>query len=113
MKNNKMTTQNQTPGFIHNVFFWLKEGISENEKTSFLKALKTLGEINTVRALYTGTSAGTPRSVVDNSYDFSLIVHLDDVEGHDAYQIDPIHDAFANGQNHLWTRVQIYDVLTK
>ena len=108
-----MTTQNQTPGFIHNVFFWLKEEVTEAEKASFLTALKALGEINTVRALYTGTPAGTPRNVVDNSYDFSLIVHLDDTEGHDAYQVDPIHDVFVEGQSHLWTKVQVYDVLTK
>ena len=108
-----MTTQNQTPGFIHNVFFWLKEEVTEAEKASFLTALKALGKINTVRALYTGTPAGTPRTVVDNSYDFSLIVHLDDTEGHDAYQIDPIHDVFVEGQSHLWTKVQVYDVLTK
>ena len=108
-----MATQNQAPGFIHNVFFWLKEGTSEEEKTSFLKALKSLEEINSVRSLYTGTPAGTPRNVVDNSYDFALIVHLDDVKGHDAYQVDPIHDVFVEGQSHLWTRIQVYDVLVK
>jgi len=108
-----MATQNQTPGFIHNVFFWLKKGISEAEKTTFLKALKGLAVINTVRSLYAGSPAGTPRSVVDNSYDFSLIVHLDDAEGHDAYQVDPIHDAFVESQSHVWEKVQVFDVLTK
>ena len=106
-----MPHQNQTPGFIHNVFFWLKEGISEEEKASFLIALKKLGEIKTVRTLFAGKPAGTPRNVVDNSYDFALIVHLDDVEGHDAYQVDPIHDEFAATKNHLWTKVQVYDIL--
>jgi hypothetical protein len=108
-----MSHQDQIPGFIHNVFFWLKEETSEDEKVSFLKALKKLAEIKTVRSLYAGKPAGTPRNVVDNSYDFALIVHLDDKEGHDAYQVDPIHDAFAASQSHLWAKVQVFDVLTK
>ena len=108
-----MSHQDQTPGFIHNVFFWLKEGTSEEEKASFLIALKKLAEIKTVRSLFAGTPAGTPREVVDNSYDFSLIVHLDNVEGHDAYQVDPIHDKFAATQKHLFAKVQVFDVLDK
>lgn len=108
-----MANQDYTPGFIHNVFFWLKEGTSEAEKKTFLEALKSLGDINTVRSLYTGTTAGTPRAVVENSYDFALIVHLDNVDGHDAYQVDPIHDAFAASQSHLWAKVQVFDILTK
>ncbi len=101
-----MAKQNQSPGFIHNVFFWLKEEITEDQKKAFLKALKSLGEINTVCDLYTGTPAGTPRVVVDNTYDFALIVHLDD-------QVDPIHEAFAASQSHLWEKVQVFDVLIK
>jgi len=108
-----MSHQVQMPGFIHNVFFWLKEGTSVEEKASFLIALRKLAEIKTVRSLFAGTPAGTPRNVVDNSYDFALIVHLDNVEGHDAYQVDPIHDEFAATQSHLWTKVQIYDILNK
>ena len=108
-----MTPQNHTPGFIHNVFFWLKEGIAEEERTSFLKALKRLEKIKTVRSLYVGTPAGPPRNVFDNSYDFAFVVHMDDTKGHDAYQVDPIHDAFAATQSHLWVKVQVYDVITK
>jgi Stress responsive A/B Barrel Domain len=108
-----MTGQTQSTGFIHNVFFWLKKGTSGKGKKSFLKALKGLAEIKTVHSLYAGKPAGTPRNVVDNSYDFALIVHFEDKEGHDAYQVDPIHDAFAASQSHLWTKVQVFDVLTK
>ena len=108
-----MANQVNTPGFIHNVFFWLKEGTSQEERASFLKDLKRLSKINTVRSLFVGTPAGTPRNVVDNSYDFALIVHLDDAKGHDAYQVDPIHDEFVAAQSKVWTKVQVYDILTK
>ncbi len=108
-----MANQEQKSGFIHNVFFWLKETASEPERTNFVKALKELAKIKTVRSLYVGTPAGTPRTVVDNSYDFALIIHFGNSQDHDAYQVDPLHDDFVATQSKVWTKVQIYDVRTQ
>lgn len=107
-----MANQEQQPGFVHNVFFWLKETVSETERTTFVQELQRLAKIKTIQSLYVGTPAGTPRTVVDNSYDFALIIHFGNSEDHDAYQVDPLHDAFIATQSRVWTKVQIYDVLT-
>ncbi|MCP3929714.1 MAG: Dabb family protein [Bacteroidetes bacterium] len=105
--------QNQQPGFIHTVFFWFKEGVSEEEKQGFIKSLNVLSEIETVRAFYTGPTAGTPREVVDNSYDYSLIIHFDDKEGHDIYQAHEKHQSMVESQKNVWDRVRVYDTLVK
>ena len=59
-----------------------------------------------------GTPAPTEkRPVIDDSYDFALIVECRDVAAQNAYQVDPIHLAFVEKYKGFWTRVQIYDSL--
>ena len=99
--------------FIHTVFFWLKDGISEEERASFEKNLRSLEPIESIRAFHVGPTAGTPRDVVDNSYDYALIVHFEDAAGHDIYADHPIHLAFIEAQNENWVRVQVYDSLSQ
>jgi hypothetical protein len=53
-----------------------------------------LAPIPTVKNLWTGQPANTPRSVVDNSYDVGLCVIFDDVAAHDVYQSHPLHQQF-------------------
>ena len=99
-----------TPGLIHSVFFWLNEGISEVDENAFLGGLKSLGAISSIQKMYIGPPGPTEeRGVVDNSYSYALIVHFQDVEGHDAYQIDPIHLKFIEDHKDKWTKVVVYD----
>ena len=60
---------------------------------------------------HVGKPAGTPRDIVDNSYDYCLIVTFDDVASHEAYQVEPAHDRFRKINDRLTERVQIYDSL--
>ena len=69
---------------------WLRLNLSEN-----FTAVETL--------------VTPPREVVDASYDCGLTVVLDDLNGHDAYQDDPIHHLFIKNCAHLWEKVRIYD----
>lgn len=105
--NNSETT------FIHTVFFWLKEDLSEEQKLAFVNGVKTLGQIKTVQAFYSGPPAGTPREVVDNSYAYAINVHFKSKEDHDYYQIAPIHEAFIDNCKDFWIRVQVYDNLVE
>ncbi|MDP5172914.1 MAG: Dabb family protein [Bacteroidia bacterium] len=99
------------PGLIHNVYFWLKEGISEAEKATFIAGARSLGTVPSVEAFYMGVHADTEaRDVVDHSYDLSLVIHFADQAAQDAYQVDPIHLAFIEASSGAWTAVKVYDV---
>jgi len=94
---------------LHSVFFWLRKDLNAAQRKHFEAALETLKGIPSADAVYIGTPAYTPeRPVIDASYDFCLTVLLQDMEAHDAYQQDPLHQAFLANKE-LWERVQIYD----
>lgn len=99
------------PGLIHNVYFWLKEDISETERQQFVDGLRSLETISTVKRMFIGRPADTAeREVVDNSFDYSLQLWFDDVAGQDAYQVDPVHVQLVE-LNGLWTKVEVKDNL--
>ena len=54
-------SQEPKTGFIHTVFFWMKEDLTDEQKTDFLAGLKSLEQIETVRSIYIGIPAETPR----------------------------------------------------
>ncbi|MDH3584337.1 MAG: Dabb family protein [Phycisphaerae bacterium] len=96
--------------FYHCVHFWLVEGLAEDQRRDFVQALHGLGECETVRSCRVARPAGTPRDVVDNSYDYQLLLSFDDVTGQDVYQdSDPRHHKFIEDFKTFWTRVLIYD----
>ena len=71
---------------IHSVLFWLKENLSEEDRSAFFDGVAKLGKIESVEHSFIGTPADTPnRPVVDDSYDCALTVVLRDLEQHDAY----------------------------
>lgn len=102
-----------TAGFVHTVYFWLKEGTTEADKAEFEKGLAALGEIDTIQTIFFGPPAQTPRDVVDNSYGYGLTLLFKDRADQDSYQDDPDHHKFIENHSHLWERVQVYDYLVK
>jgi len=94
---------------VHTVLFWLRKDLDGDQITNFRLALETMKGIEHAEAVYIGSPAETPeRPVVDTSYDFCLTVILKDMAAHDAYQADPIHQAFLENKD-LWKKVKIYD----
>jgi hypothetical protein len=99
------------PPVVHHVFFWLKNPKSQEDLAKLLAGLRTLGGIETVKAIHVGVPAETEqRGVVDASYSASEILFFDDVAGQNAYQVHPIHQKFVADCQHLWERVVVYDV---
>lgn len=99
------------PPVVHHVFFWLKNPKSKEDLAKLLAGLRTLGGIETVKAIHVGVPAETEqRGVVDASYSASEILFFDDVAGQNAYQVHPIHKKFVADCEHLWERVVVYDV---
>ena len=99
------------PAFLHTVHFWLKDDLSDNEKHDVLEGIRALAESPNVSRLSVRVPAGTPREVVDNSYDFQLVCEFDSQELHDAYQSadDAAHQNFIKHYKQYWTKVLIYD----
>ena len=95
--------------FIHSVYFWLADGLTEAQREQFVSQARALTRIETVRYGWLGTPAPTDRPVIDRSYSYALTVIFDDQAGHDAYQDHPVHDHFRNECSRFWTRVLIYD----
>ena len=94
--------------FVHCVYFWLKPGLSPAEIKQFVEGATSLTKIKTVRNGFLGKPASTDRPIIDRTYSYGMVVAFDDMAGHDAYQVDPIHDKF-RALAHLWGKVQIYD----
>jgi Stress responsive A/B Barrel Domain len=102
---------NKKEPMIHHVFFWLKNQGSQADRQQLIEGLKTLAGIKEVKKLLIGTPAATEqRGVVDNSYDVSELMYFDNIEGQNAYQVDPIHKAFVEKYSHLWEKVVVYDM---
>jgi hypothetical protein len=96
--------------FIHHVRFWMKSGTPEIAQHALIADCKKyLGAIPTVRQLWAGPPAMTPREVVDNSYAVGLCVVLDDSAGHDVYQEHALHTEFIERNKAHWERVQVVD----
>jgi hypothetical protein len=96
--------------FIHTVYFYLAPDASQDARAQLARDCREyLGKIPTVRHLWAGYPAMTPREVVDNSYGVALTVVLDDVKAHDVYQEHPLHKEFIARNKQTWNRVQIYD----
>jgi len=94
----------------HTVIFWLKEGLTQEDRDLFFAGVNSLASICSVENTFIGTPANTPkRPVVDDSYDCALSVSIKNLDDHDLYQVDPIHLAFVEKCGHLWEKVIIYD----
>src|SRR5688572_5199850 len=96
--------------FVHVVLFWLKPGTPESEREQIVKdANDLLKKIPSVRHIWTGRPAMTPREVVDNSYDVGLCVLYDDRAGHDLYQAHDLHVQFVARRKPTLQKIVVYD----
>lgn len=96
---------------FHSVYFWLKAELSDSDRAAFRAGLESLAGIEAVQSVHVGTPAATPpRPVIDASYDFALIVVLDEA-AQEAYQNHALHQAFFERFNGFWERVVIYDAV--
>jgi len=97
---------------IHSVYFWLKPELTAAQRADFRRGLETLAGVKSLESIHIGSPAPiAPRPVVDSSYSFALTCVFRDVAGHDAYQTDPLHQAFLANFRASWTKVQIYDAI--
>lgn len=94
---------------VHSVYFWLDPALDAGQIGDFEKKLQGLLEIPEIRHGFIGKPAPTRRPVVDCTYSYALTLIFDDLAGHDAYQIHPLHRAFVSECATCWVKVVIYD----
>ena len=95
---------------VHHVYFWLKNPSSSEDFAKLVEGVTSLKNIETLRQVKIGVPAKTTkRDVIDDSYSISLLTVFDDVNGHDTYQVHPIHIKFVEDYSHLWNKVIVYD----
>ena len=102
------------PGtIVHQVFFWLNDPESDENRDALVAGLRALAEIDVVRSLHVGLPASTEaRDVVDASFDVSELMLFDSVADQKTYQDHALHAQFVARCQHLWRKVVVYDVTT-
>ena len=100
---------NLKTGFVHTVFFWLKEKTNVQHREQLNAGILKLSEIDEIGHAYVGQPANTNREVIDTSYDFSITFIFDTPDKQDIYQDHADHHAFIADCSSLWDKVQVYD----
>ncbi len=95
--------------FVHAVYFWLRDELTEAERQAFIWGVESLKTIEDVHIGHVGVPADTNRPVIDRSYSFSLVLFFEDRNAHDRYQAHPTHHQFSEQCSGLWKKLQIYD----
>ena len=102
----------ESGGFLHTVFFWLKNPNSEKDRKAFEEHLTTfINSSRYVKSKFIGTAAPSEREVVDSSYTYALVLTFSSKEDQDKYQAEPVHLKFVEDAQHLWEKVVVYDAL--
>jgi hypothetical protein len=101
----------QKNGFIHHVYFWLKNPGNENDLAQLIEGLHKLSAVTTIKGFHIGRPASTNRDVIDSTYSISWLLLFNSTEDQDSYQVDPIHLKFVEECSHLWRKVQVYDTI--
>jgi len=96
----------------HHVYFWFKpEYRTKAKRLEFEQGLDTLMEIDAVDEGHYGVPAKTEkRPVIEDGYDYALMVKFGSVDDHDSYQEDPAHMRFVKRFESFWSEVRVYDV---
>ena len=97
--------------FAHHVFFWLKNPDNKIEHAQLLAALKALKKIEAVKYAHIGAPSINEfdKPVTDASYSFSVLVLFDSKKDEETYLSHPLHKKFGAENNHLWSKVMVYD----
>ena len=95
----------------HNVYFWLKDDLTDEQRATFESELRALIKIGYLASASAGTPAPTPeRPVTDHSFSYHLSLTFKTLADHDFYQTDCAdHKRFVDTCKTLWSKVVIYD----
>ena len=95
---------------LHVVLFWLKPEMPAAEREAIpVEMAAKAALVPGLDAVWTGRPAGTPRDVVDNSFDLMLVMRFRDAAAAKAWDDDPIHLQLVARFKPWFARVVVYD----
>ena len=98
--------------FAHNVYFWLKNPDSAEDKAKFETSLKKfLSSSKYAKTGFIGAPPKATRDVVDGSFTYSMVVTFDSAASQEAYQTEDVHLTFIEESSSLWNKVIVYDAI--
>lgn len=98
----------------HSVLFWLKEGLSDQEKKDFTQFFEELRKVPTIKSLQYGPPANTTqRDVVDNSFSYNLLVYFSNMEDLNVYETHPFHLSAIEKFSKYWDKVVVHDSILR
>ncbi|HRJ07407.1 MAG TPA: Dabb family protein [Prosthecobacter sp.] len=95
----------------HNVYFWLKSGMTGDQVRVFETELAALTRISYLESGFCGKPAPTEaRPVTDHSFSYSLSLRFKSMADHDFYQKGcPDHQRFVDTCKPFFEKVVVYD----
>jgi len=96
--------------FVHTAYFWFKEDATEQQIADFKSGAERLKEIETVKFFHAGPPAPTTREVIENTYDYAVVFHFEDLEAQEFYQKAPLHLKMIEDHSSIWERVMVTDI---
>lgn len=98
-------------GFVHHVFFWLKNPDSKADCKRFEEGINLLLTIPEIKLSHVGKPVQSPREVVDDSFTYSYMAIFENEADQDSYQVHPTHLKFVEEYGDLWQKVIVYDAM--
>ena len=97
---------------IHSALFWLREDLSDGERSLFESELQRLAAIAYLERGYAGPAAATEqRAVTDNTFGYATSLHFKSMADHAFYQTQcPDHARFIAVCAPFWTRVVVHNI---
>lgn len=94
----------------HNVYFYLNEDVTDEQRAQFEEGLKKLLSIDEVHHYQIGVPGQTEeREVTDHSFGYSFFSWFKNLEDYKVYAEHPVHLDFIDTYEELWTEVRVYD----
>lgn len=102
--------QDFDPNYVHTVFFWMKEPGNEVANKKFEVSLrKFLDHSLYAKTQFIGRPPKATRSVVDDSFTYSLVLSFESAEAQENYQKEAAHVVFIEESQNLWEKVVVFD----
>lgn len=94
----------------HNVYFYLNDDVTSEERAQFEEGLRELLQIETIYRAEMGVPGATEeRDVTDHEFAYSIFAWFETMEDYEVYAEHPDHLEFIDAYSDLWADVRVYD----